>query len=552
MITHDEIETLLIKLFGVDACIMETMSNLHEKNYHDSVNKLFRELHSLKASISYFDLDEISSVIEKSEDILSFLRNNECLIGDDVKTWFFNMSAQLHVWIEEFQHTLQYQNYDDAEKISFYNHVLDNQPSVTVKNLKNSTLTSPRIIILIKEKRMRDNLETEFAKKFKLISCSSSMGEVSSMLRSTNEKIILISDVKLQDGDVVDLLRNKLIDVSQLVIYSALTDLQIEKIKTILHIENIYSVETPPKKILDVVTRILSLHTNSIPIPFNSTKISLTELTNSMKPIPQVLKKIAEVCFDDSIHLAELVDIIEQDATITANILRHINSPWYGLRTKISTIKQAVLLLGKKKTYAIAIDGVSNNSIPHVDVSMYGIDINDMIAINKLRSTLLESWCYELGFSTKDIEVIITISIVMSVGTYLTAKAINSNLQYSRFKALKNTNDLHVIEKQLLDYSSFEVVSKLCDVWHFPEIFKSVSKMMPSYEHNQKNRNPAMEYAFIISVVHKIIRTDGRIYLDVKTMQLVDKAGSRFSNSLKLSWIKKFGNVFEGDFKNFA
>lgn len=43
---------------------------------------------------------------------------------------------------------------------------------------------------------------------------------------------------------------------------------------------------------------------------------------------------------------APLVEIIEQDPSVSVNVLRRVNSAYYGVRREVESIDQAVRLLG--------------------------------------------------------------------------------------------------------------------------------------------------------------------------------------------------------------
>lgn len=69
----------------------------------------------------------------------------------------------------------------------------------------------------------------------------------------------------------------------------------------------------------------------------------------NIPPRPTVLIKITEECKNESPNLDFIVKTICSDVGISGQILQVINSPYYGLRNKTSSIPQAINLLGLKK-----------------------------------------------------------------------------------------------------------------------------------------------------------------------------------------------------------
>ena len=98
---YDDIEEFIFSIYKARVEIKTTMECLPARKYHTLLNELFRTLHSLKAKSFYYDFDEISSVIEKSEDILSILLNHDCTIDNEVINWFDLMYRQLGIWLNE-------------------------------------------------------------------------------------------------------------------------------------------------------------------------------------------------------------------------------------------------------------------------------------------------------------------------------------------------------------------------------------------------------------------------------------------------------------------
>jgi len=60
----------------------------------------------------------------------------------------------------------------------------------------------------------------------------------------------------------------------------------------------------------------------------------------------EVVAELEKAFRSERIHLEDLARIIEKDPALTAEILRVVNSPYYGFPRKISSVAHAVVLLG--------------------------------------------------------------------------------------------------------------------------------------------------------------------------------------------------------------
>lgn len=512
---YDDVDDVIRSLENANAAIIHMIENIPDRGYIEFVNSLFRVMHSFKAHISYMELNEITSVIEKSEDILSFLRNNDCTIGIEIKNWFYKLSEQFEKWIDEFiLLTEEYTPIINLSPPSFYDEYLDIPPYVHVSGYKMDRISSHRILLLLNDTMKMQMLEKILESTFTIINCSDSVEKISNILTTATEQKILISDIKFKDGSIVDIINKKLLTDTELFILSNLEINQIEKIKKILKTEHVYDAKTTDlKHFKTTVIKTIIPNEEYIPIPLNSTKISILDLTKSIKPMPEIIDQIKYACFEnENIHYTDLAKIIEQDMAVTGKLLKQVNSPLFGLREPVTSIQKALVLLGKKNIYTATVQGIVDDLVGMVDISPYGIKYDDIIHINRLRTRLLKQWCAELGIPNSEFETINTISILLVLGTVLCAKALNYNLQDEKFKILRTPESkIHIIEKKLLDYTSFDVSHKIFENWRLPPVFIDVSEIMPVFKVNKNTQIKTEYYAYIISIIHSIIRIDGYV-----------------------------------------
>ena len=84
---------------------------------------------------------------------------------------------------------------------------------------------------------------------------------------------------------------------------------------------------------------------------------------DQLAPIPQVATKITTMTQDPECGLSDISKVIMYDATITANILKIVNSAAYGLNRKIESIQEAVTLLGLKELVQMIFMSVASGNL---------------------------------------------------------------------------------------------------------------------------------------------------------------------------------------------
>jgi HD-like signal output (HDOD) protein len=62
--------------------------------------------------------------------------------------------------------------------------------------------------------------------------------------------------------------------------------------------------------------------------------------------LPGIAMRILEVVRNEETSLKEIADVLSADPPLSAQVLKLINSPFYGVRTKVTSVPHAVNLLG--------------------------------------------------------------------------------------------------------------------------------------------------------------------------------------------------------------
>ena len=75
----------------------------------------------------------------------------------------------------------------------------------------------------------------------------------------------------------------------------------------------------------------------------------------SLPSLPQVLLKLLEACNDENGNLLDIARIAGSDPSLSAKILKLVNSAFFGMPRRIESIEQAVLLVGARQVQNLAL-----------------------------------------------------------------------------------------------------------------------------------------------------------------------------------------------------
>ncbi len=82
-------------------------------------------------------------------------------------------------------------------------------------------------------------------------------------------------------------------------------------------------------------------------------------MAKAVPPFPKVAHRVLAMLDDPSVKAADLAEIIQYDAAITANILKICNSALFGLHRKITSLEEALVVLGQDELKDVIITSSS-------------------------------------------------------------------------------------------------------------------------------------------------------------------------------------------------
>ena len=73
---------------------------------------------------------------------------------------------------------------------------------------------------------------------------------------------------------------------------------------------------------------------------------SLARYVEKLPALPTCISKIMEVCNDPATSPADLSKVISLDPALMGRVLKLINSAYYGLNNKVTSLVRAIIMLG--------------------------------------------------------------------------------------------------------------------------------------------------------------------------------------------------------------
>ncbi len=207
--------------------------------------------------------------------------------------------------------------------------------------------------------------------------------------------------------------------------------------------------------------------------------------------LPAVAMRVIELTSADNVSMKALAETIQNDQALAAKVLRTVNSSMYALRTKCSSINQAIVMLGLSAVKTLALGFTLVSAIK--DSRTEGFDLEDhwrrslytgvaaRIIANKARLSNPEE-CF-LGGLLQDVGMIAMYQSLGSAYLRVIMNAEGDHRKVSKF------------ELEQLELHHADVGAMLATRWKLPE-----SLIMPIKYHERPTAAP-VEFTSVVRAV---------------------------------------------------
>ncbi len=181
--------------------------------------------------------------------------------------------------------------------------------------------------------------------------------------------------------------------------------------------------------------------------------------TKSIPTLPGIIAKLSTLAANDKVSAHEMARVVSADQVLSAKVLRLVNSPFYGFSGRVSTVSNALILLGVNVVKSLA---VTSSIFEMMEKHVVGL------------------WEHSMGVATAaqiiarqlklpDPEEISTAALLHDIGKVVVK--INLKQEYENLSALIAQKDLSMMEAEteLFGMDHTEVGAWLAKSWFLPE-----------------------------------------------------------------------------------
>lgn len=192
----------------------------------------------------------------------------------------------------------------------------------------------------------------------------------------------------------------------------------------------------------------------------------ITSRVHALPPLPTAAAQVVALTRNPTTTVKELETVIGQDPALAAGMLRQANSAYYGYARRISSLQEAIVMLGFQVTQGLA---MASAVAPMLKTTLIGYEIEQegLWKHSMLTAMAAKRLCQyrklpfgDIAFTAgllHDIGKLVISIYIQEVNTYLMKKVQEANLSYVE------------LEEKVIGYNHATVGGFLAKNWNLPE-----------------------------------------------------------------------------------
>lgn len=192
---------------------------------------------------------------------------------------------------------------------------------------------------------------------------------------------------------------------------------------------------------------------------------ALLDKVDDLPPLPAVAAKVMGMAEDDRTSAMDMAQVLATDQALTAKLIRVSNSAYYGFARRISTVREAVVMLGFKQVRQISVGASMMNSFKKTGFDD-GFDLDLFWGHSVAVAVAAEAVAKKtMGAKPEDA---FTAGILHDIGRLVLRQVMPQEFAKAVGLARSGELSLHDAELEVTGYSHDEIGQSLGERWKFP------------------------------------------------------------------------------------
>ncbi|QDV51302.1 HDOD domain-containing protein [Gimesia fumaroli] len=233
----------------------------------------------------------------------------------------------------------------------------------------------------------------------------------------------------------------------------------------------------------------------------------ILNMVRSVPTLPEVAQELSRLAGDPTASAQDMAHVAEADSGLAAQILRVVNSSFFGFSRQISTIPQAIVVLGTHGVRNIALGLTVSTLRPKTESHSLHFDVDDFWRHSLSVAIGARQLARDLVIC--DPEEAFLAGLLHDIGKLILIESCTEQYEEIIGVAQSNNQPLHILEESQLGFTHTDVGFALCERWKIPE---SVAYTVQNH-HNWNCDRPITtkqdQLLFLVNTANNLAKVSG-------------------------------------------
>jgi putative nucleotidyltransferase with HDIG domain len=210
---------------------------------------------------------------------------------------------------------------------------------------------------------------------------------------------------------------------------------------------------------------------------------SIIKKINRLKPIPQVASKVMSIAQNPKSSMYDLSKVIIYDTAVTANLLKAVNSSFFGLPEKIDSVHQAIVYLGMSQVVDLVLLSASGENLQTAQEG-YDLEAGELWKYSVSSALIARELAEKKG--AKETHLIFTAALLKDIGKVILSQYVKDSFDKINALVTKQNFTFREAEKEVIGIDHAELGAMVAENWKFSP------KMVEIIRHHHRPQETSM------------------------------------------------------------
>lgn len=223
----------------------------------------------------------------------------------------------------------------------------------------------------------------------------------------------------------------------------------------------------------------------------------IVKKSKELSSLPEIYIRVSELLDDERSTSDQIGAVVQSDPALTARILKVVNSSFYGFPNEISTIPQAINILGRNPLRQLLMGTVLGGVFSRMSNNVFAMD---EFWQHSVHTAVIAKYCYEKIVGKLKSDELFIAGLLHDIGRLIIAHQMPDIAIKIQRELDSGATDIIAIEKELLSFSHNEVAAAIMAQWGLPTILRTCAL----HHHTPQQAGRYTAQAWIINIANAL------------------------------------------------